>query len=53
MDILETKTDIGLIRETNEDKAIALMHPKNKNIKFGGTQKWSKSAHLSLRTSSG
>ena len=34
MDILETKTDIGLIRETNEDKAIALMHPKNKNIKF-------------------
>ena len=34
MDILETKTDIGLIRETNEDKAIALMHPKNKNIKL-------------------
>ena len=28
MDILETKTDIGLIRETNEDKAIALMHPE-------------------------
>ena len=34
MDILETKTDIGLIRETNEDKAITLTHPKNKNIKL-------------------
>lgn len=34
MEILETKTDIGLVRENNEDSVIALPHPKNKNIKL-------------------
>ena len=34
MEWLETKTDIGLIREQNEDKALSIMHPKNKKIKL-------------------
>ena len=34
MELLETKTDIGLIREENEDSAIAITHPKNKKIKL-------------------
>ena len=34
MEILETKTDIGLIRDKNEDRVIAIKHPKNKNIKL-------------------
>ncbi len=34
MEILETKTDIGLIREKNEDSVIAVKHPRNKNIKL-------------------
>lgn len=34
MEILESKTDIGLIRKVNEDVAIAIHHPKNKNIKL-------------------
>jgi protein phosphatase len=32
MEILETKTDIGLIRDRNEDSVLALRHPRNKNI---------------------
>ena len=34
MEILETKTDIGLIREQNEDTVLAICHPRNKNIKL-------------------
>ena len=34
MEILDTKTDIGLIREKNEDNVLAIAHPKNKNIKL-------------------
>lgn len=34
MEILETKSDIGLIREENEDMAISISHPKNKKIKL-------------------
>ena len=34
MELLETKTDIGLIREQNEDSAVAITHPKNKNVKL-------------------
>ena len=34
MELLETKTDIGLIRNQNEDAVLALRHPKNKNIKL-------------------
>ncbi len=34
MELLETKTDIGLIRSQNEDTVLALKHPKNKNIKL-------------------
>ena len=34
MEILETKTNIGLVRHTNEDAALAIKHPKNKNVKL-------------------
>ena len=34
MEILQSKTDIGLIRNQNEDVVLALKHPKNKNIKL-------------------
>ena len=34
MEILETKTDIGLIREKNEDATLSIKHPRNKNIKL-------------------
>ena len=34
MEILQTKTDVGQIREQNEDVVLALKHPKNKNIKL-------------------
>lgn len=34
MEILDTKTDIGLIREKNEDATLSVIHPKNKNIKL-------------------
>lgn len=34
MEILETKTDVGLIREKNEDAAIVERHPENPNIKL-------------------
>jgi len=34
MEIFETKTDIGLIREKNEDAVLCLKHPKNKNVKL-------------------
>lgn len=34
MEILDTKTDIGLVRKQNEDASLALRHPKNKNIKL-------------------
>ena len=34
MEILDTKTDIGLIREKNEDATLSINHPKNKNIKL-------------------
>ena len=34
MEILDTKTDIGLIRKRNEDATLSIRHPKNKNIKL-------------------
>jgi len=34
MEILDTKTDIGLIRKKNEDAVLSIRHPKNKNIKL-------------------
>jgi len=34
MEILDTKTDIGLIRKRNEDAVLSIRHPKNKNIKL-------------------
>ena len=34
MEILETKTDIGLVRDKNEDAVLALRHPRNKNFKL-------------------
>ena len=34
MEILQTKTDVGQIRDQNEDVVLALKHPKNKNIKL-------------------
>ena len=34
MELLETKTDIGLIRNQNEDVVLACKPPKNKNIKL-------------------
>lgn len=34
MEILDTKTDIGRIRERNEDAVLSIRHPKNKNIKL-------------------
>lgn len=34
MELLQTRTDIGLVRENNEDVVIALSHPKNKTIKL-------------------
>jgi len=32
MNILQEKTDIGLIRDKNEDASLTITHPKNKNI---------------------
>lgn len=34
MEILTTKTDIGRIREKNEDAVLSIRHPKNRNIKL-------------------
>ena len=34
MEFLETRTDIGLIRDNNEDASIAIYHPKSKNLKL-------------------
>ena len=34
MEILETKTDIGLVRDKNEDAVLAIRHPRNKNFKL-------------------
>lgn len=34
MEILDAKTDIGLIRDKNEDASLIVCHPKNKNIKL-------------------
>ncbi len=34
MEIFEAKTDIGLIREKNEDAVLCIRHPRNKNIKL-------------------
>ena len=34
MEILQTKTDVGQIRDQNEDVVLALKHPKNKKIKL-------------------
>lgn len=46
MELLDTKTDVGLVREHNEDVVIAMKHPKSKDIKLliaadgmGGKQK--------------
>ncbi len=34
MEILETKTDIGLVREQNEDVVLAVKHPKDETVKL-------------------
>ncbi len=34
MDLLQAKTDVGLMRDQNEDAVIAIKHPKNKNVKL-------------------
>ncbi|MBQ9018732.1 MAG: serine/threonine-protein phosphatase [Bacilli bacterium] len=34
MEILDSKTDIGRIRDKNEDAVLSINHPKNKNIKL-------------------
>ena len=34
MELLQTETDIGLVRHKNEDAALAISHPKNKRIKL-------------------
>lgn len=34
MEILQKKTDIGLVRDKNEDASLIVKHPKNKNIKL-------------------
>jgi len=34
MEILQKKTDIGLVRDKNEDASLIVCHPKNKNIKL-------------------
>lgn len=34
MEILQTKTDIGRVRDMNEDAATIVKHPRNKNIKM-------------------
>jgi protein phosphatase len=34
MEVLQTKTDIGLIRSNNEDASLTLKHPKDENIKL-------------------
>ena len=34
MEIIQTKTDIGLIRDKNEDVVSATEHPRNKNLKL-------------------
>ncbi len=34
MELLETKTDIGLVREQNEDTVLAVNHPKNQKLKL-------------------
>lgn len=34
MELLETKTDIGLVRDNNEDATLAIYHPKSKNLKL-------------------
>ena len=34
MELLETRTDIGIIRERNEDVTLSTRHPRNKNIKL-------------------
>ena len=34
MEILETKTDVGLVRDQNEDAVVAVRHPKSKSIKL-------------------
>ena len=34
MEVLDTKTDIGLIREQNEDVVLAIPHPDNSKIKL-------------------
>ena len=34
MELLDTRTDIGLIRDNNEDASTAIYHPKSKNLKF-------------------
>ena len=39
MEILQTQTHIGLIREKNEDVVSSVKHPRNKNIKLPWHQK--------------
>lgn len=34
MELLDTRTDIGLIRDNNEDAVLAIFHPKSKHLKM-------------------
>lgn len=34
MERLETKTDVGLVRDQNEDAVLAIRHPKNRKVKL-------------------
>ena len=34
MEIIQTRTDIGLVRKKNEDVVSYVNHPRNKNIKL-------------------
>ena len=34
MELLETRTDIGLVRDNNEDATLAITHPKSKHLKL-------------------
>ena len=52
MELLQTKTDVGLVRSQNEDAVVAIKHPKNKNIKLliaadgmGGREKGEVASH--------
>ena len=34
MELLDARTDMGLIRDNNEDAVLAVFHPKSKHLKM-------------------